>query len=621
MASMSPSLMVEIGANVAKLRTDMDRSINEISRLRRESDNHAKAMKATFEGSIAGISSAFVVFAAKATAAIYTVRQAWNFAKGGAEIEETKGILDNLARKYQTTSDSMVKSMREASQGLIADSNLASIALGGLAKGLKPEQMINLASAAALLGDTVGKNATEAFNDLSEALESGRAKALKGFAGATIDLKDTFGDLTDRLTGAEKAQAMYALVMIHATKLQKDQTAAVSDTADQMERIEAKWKNTTDTIRTYAMRATVAVYKFGLEINKWGSYLWRDEEGYKQSDAKLRALEGSGKSPVGTGVGGKSDSIAEYQKQIAEMKKLLQSRSDVSTAEKKSVTEAAKAVKEAEREKQEAIDLTTKAIAAEYEAVDQIIKDVNAGAQESLDSIIKQFEEVSRLYDDMTAKIEAANQQTIMGAFAGTGMGGPMGDLMSIISDTSVFDEAISTIEEYYSRRGDLASDLAAKEAAIEQANWQKKTAMVSYGFASMSALAQAFYNASNQRSKAAFTLYKAFAAAEATVDTYRAAQASYAWAASGKEILICDVMTGESAVCAWDALKTASMVSVAENTVRTRASAACAWAALDAVISCACVIAGDSAVCAWEASARTMFDSKYREGDSAVCA
>jgi len=366
------------------------------------------------------------------------------------------------------------------------------------------------------------KSKTTRLQAVCPLLESGRVKALKGYAGAAIDLKEVFGDLTDKLTAADKAQAMYALIMIHGTKLQHAQTKEVDETADALTRFETRLKNSLDTLKGYVAKAA------GLfaQVMEWS---------YK-TDRRYKFVAGQDRPQPKTGPVKLDDPLAEYKQQLAELVKFYKARQDAENADKKAgkqaAREAAEAVKEAEREKQEAIDLTTKAIAAEYEAVDQIIKDVKAGAQESLDSIIKQFEEVSRLYDDMTAKIEAANQQTIMGAFAGTGMGGPMGDLMSIISDTSVFDEAISTIEEYYSRRGDLASDLAAKEAAIEQANWQKKTAMVSYGFASMSALAQAFYNASNQRSKAAFTLYKAFAAAEATVDTYRAAQASYAWGA-----------------------------------------------------------------------------------------
>lgn len=553
MASMSPSLMVEIGANVAKLRTDMDRSINEISRLRRESDNHAKAMRSTFEGSIAGISSAFVIFAAKATAAIYTVRQAWNFAKGGAEIEETKGILDNLARKYQTTSDSMVKSMREASQGLIADSNLASIALGGLAKGLKPEQMINLASAAALLGDTVGKNATEAFNDLSEALESGRVKAIRGFAGATIDLKDTFGDLTDRLTAAEKAQAMYALVMIHATKLQKDQTSAVSDTADEMERIEARWKNTTDTIKTYAMRATVAIYKFGLEMNKWGSYLLRDEEGYKRSDAKLDALKGSGQASKG--VSGNNNSASEYQKQIAELKRLLQSRSEIAKSERNSASDTAKAVKDAEREKRDAIKESTDFVMAAWD------EESKAGeiAWQSYNSTIEY--QNSLLEEQAKILVELGNLQTsyqsqqgsnLQTAFgAGGEFGGYASDLYNTLNGNGEYEGVLKQMEDFAIQKSELIQKLSdeqyeqmygnlSREDQLQQL-WNdvsiardKQTMATRLSisksmFGGLSAVANAWYVASDSKSKAAFAAFKAFSIAESIATTYLMANLAFA--------------------------------------------------------------------------------------------
>ena len=118
---------------------------------------------------IEGLKKNWIAAAAVIGTAMIAVNKAWDLAKIGAEYAEQRGILDNLANKYKTTADDIVKSMQKASDGLIAKSDLMQTALGGLAKGLKPEQLTNLADAAKILGDAVGKDATTALKDLTEA--------------------------------------------------------------------------------------------------------------------------------------------------------------------------------------------------------------------------------------------------------------------------------------------------------------------------------------------------------------------------------------------------------------------------------------------------------------------
>lgn len=194
---------------------------------------------------IEGLKKNWIAAAAVITTAMIAVNKAWDLAKIGAEYAEQRGILDNLANKYKTTADDIVKSMQKASDGLIAKADLMQTALGGLAKGLKPEQLINLADAAKILGDAVGKDATTALKDLTEALETGRARGLKTYTGQTISLKDAFGELESKLTDVEKAQAMYDLTMMHAADLQNQQAKAVDNAADKIERMEASYNNAT----------------------------------------------------------------------------------------------------------------------------------------------------------------------------------------------------------------------------------------------------------------------------------------------------------------------------------------------------------------------------------------
>jgi len=182
-----------------------------------------------------GLSAAFAAIGLSA-------RKAWNMAEIAAEYEEQRDILNNLAQDYKLTADRIVDSMRRASNNLIADAELTKTALSGLSRGLNPDQMIALADAAKILSDTVGKTASETLQNLTEALETGRARGLKPYAGATLDLKDAFGDLESKMTATEKSQAMYNMVILYAAEMQSKQTKSISDTADAMEQLDAQYK-------------------------------------------------------------------------------------------------------------------------------------------------------------------------------------------------------------------------------------------------------------------------------------------------------------------------------------------------------------------------------------------
>lgn len=292
----------------------------------------------------------WIVAAAAIGAAMVTATQAWGMLKAGAEYDEQVGILNNLTAKYKTTADSILSDMKRASEGMIANSDLMKIALGGIAKGLGPEQLVNLANAATMLGDVIEGGPTAALKNLTEALESGRVRGLKAYAGTTIDLKASFGELESQLTDTEKAQAMYSLIMIHATKLQGDQTKAVDDTADKLDKLEARYNNIKLAIDRAFKTAIVATDDF---ISRYG----KGSINPLNIGANLLAslFEKKGTTGPNTyevpplGSGAKEDPLAEYKKQIEELKKLLQARKDASDAEKKGIRDAEAAERAAKR--------------------------------------------------------------------------------------------------------------------------------------------------------------------------------------------------------------------------------------------------------------------------------
>ncbi len=394
----------------------------------------------------------YIKVGAAIAAAMVVANRAYGLAKQGAEIEETKGILDNLARKYSTTADVIVASMKRTSDGMIANSDLAQIALGGLAKGLNPDQLINLADAARILGDSVGKNATEALNDLTQALESGRVKGLKQFAGTTIDLTTAFGDLESKMTDAEKAQAMYSLIMIHATNLQKQQTKAVSDTADTFERQQARYKEYADTFSVVVMKMTV---RLGDYLSAIGTAIQRTAQffGLMRDQTPSGATRSWGED---------ADPLAAYKKQIEDLKKTLATRVTSHSGSKagkegKVVNEDEEIEKWYQKYLQEQIKASK-----DYEtAMDNMQKSIQKGYEETQKAVDKYYADQRALrQDEIEARKHLLDMSEIEGRY----------HIDTLAERIELEKELLAITQKMEVKEGD-ASGLIAKQKAIRESN------------------------------------------------------------------------------------------------------------------------------------------------------
>lgn len=361
-----------------RITTDASGAVTGFSRVRDE----MKKTQSDTETMASKISGSWLAVSAAIAGAAVAANQAWGLLKAGAEYSEQEGVLNNLTQKYKMTADSMVQSMARASEGMVSNADLMQVAVGGLAKGLNPDQLINLADAAKILADTTGKDTTTALTELTAALETGRAKGLRGYAGATLDLGDAFGELESKLTAAERVQAMYLLTMTHATKLQKEQTKAVDGTMDSIERIEAKYKNMVSWMARAWKTAVVSVAE-GVEGY---ADLWHIMLG-KKGTTGPNVYE---VPPINS----EKDNLAEYNAQMAAIKKAAASR--VKPSGKKIDTD--KAIDAQWKSWME----TVKEISR---AEDDLFKQVDEGTKKSLESIIRNDKErgeaARNLYKDM----------------------------------------------------------------------------------------------------------------------------------------------------------------------------------------------------------------------------
>jgi hypothetical protein len=369
------SLTVEIAANIASLRTGIEEANSRVSSMEKQMARSSAKMQSSFETSVAGIKTAWIQGTAAIYASIATLSKAWELANIAASYDEQKGYLDNLSSQYKTSADEIVTSMQTASEGLISKTALMEVALGGLSKSLKPDQLIALSSAANTIGDAAGVNATEALKDLSYALETGKTKSLMPYVGTALDLKTTFGDLAEKMTAAEKAQAMYSVTMLYANKIQSQQSKEISNSADKFEQMTAKYENLKLQAGFFSKTILVAaadnltfsnsldisgekLANYTMEFIKSAAPVIRLIQLYKMLKQAKDEAETStyGKSNIATiqipdnAKPGANTAETEYQNQLASLKKILQARSDAEKAAKNMAKDAEKAAMDAQRE-------------------------------------------------------------------------------------------------------------------------------------------------------------------------------------------------------------------------------------------------------------------------------
>ena len=450
---------------------------------------------------IENLKNNWIAAAAVIGTAMIAANKAWGTLKTAADYDEQAGILNNLALKYKTTADSIISEMKRASDGQVASADLMKVALGGVAKGLKPEQLIKLADAARILGDSVGQNATVALTELSEALEAGRTRTLKGYAGAVIDIKGAFGDLESQLTGVEKAQAMYSLVMIHATKLQKEQKKAVDDTADTIEKIEAKYKD----LQLSVSRTWKAIVVSAVEGAAGMGTLFHIMFG-KQATKGPNTYD---VPPVGAGT--KEDPAAEYKKQIEELKKLLQARKDAEDASRNSASNAARAAAERERALDAYYKHEKEILVAIGKAEEDMVKEVESGVAKSLEGL--------RQAADLAEKLRTGNlsiSASTPDKFGNVNTQGAMQAQLEgeIVAANKLVELYAKDSEQYLlaqERKKLLTEKFNAEKKRLDIQSWENSAEIMSGQFGQIAGMM-------DQGNAEQFAAWKALAIGEATI-------------------------------------------------------------------------------------------------------
>ena len=346
-----------------------------IQRFADGTENAIKKVELSSAGMTKGFEKTWAGIAAGSAGAIYALQQfgawagkAWDMAKIGADYEEQRGILDNLGRKYGQTADEIVAAMDKAADSQIANADLMKTALAGVAKGLKPEQLIELSKAALILGDSVGVSAKQALDDLTQALETGRTKGLKNYLGTTLDLKTAFGDLESKMTEVEKSQAMYNLTMIASAELQAQQTTAVDGAADSIAQIEKKYADATLAVARFAKSLVVSTIDIFSSTDAMDNMSNTVDSLTFDRGGQAEAL--GGKPAAGNDKAEKAKAAA--QAQVDALKKQLEAREGIKKAAKEGTDTAKKAAADLAALQKKSFDAYLEGIGKEWDETERV---------------------------------------------------------------------------------------------------------------------------------------------------------------------------------------------------------------------------------------------------------
>lgn len=165
--------------------TILDALGNKVKQVGTES-NTASGAFGGFTGNLASMAGK----AAIAGAAIYTayeaIKKLGEIAQEGDKINDAADAFSRLSARAGVASDTLLNKLNVATKETISDFNLMKSANDGLQAGLSPEALVTLATAAKRLGDQVGIDTKQAFDGLTQAVESGRVGILKQY-GIMVD--------------------------------------------------------------------------------------------------------------------------------------------------------------------------------------------------------------------------------------------------------------------------------------------------------------------------------------------------------------------------------------------------------------------------------------------------
>ena len=215
-----------------------------------------------------------------------------------SQIDRGQGVseLTNSFRNLQEQSGgsaAALGALREATQGLISDTDLMAASNQALLAGLSPDQFQRVATAADTLGDAVGVNTKTAMDQLTMALTTGNERLLKQY-GILIDNKKaeedfakSIGTTADKLNESGKREAA-RIAILEKMEEQTKKLGSANDTAgDALQRVRVNASNLFDRFAQAINESSSLTF----EMNRLANALDSVANSADPAKRELKALE------------------------------------------------------------------------------------------------------------------------------------------------------------------------------------------------------------------------------------------------------------------------------------------------------------------------------------------
>lgn len=232
--------------------------------LKRGAQDAEKSVK-NLEKSSASTGQALFNIAAAAGAAAVTIKQIYNVAKGGAEIELTATRFDRLAASIGTTGDALRGDLADATDGLMSKAEQMQLAGDMMSLGLAKtsDQAVRLTKVASQLGMNMNQLTLTLSNQTTMRFDS-LGVAVAGFDERLQALKDTGMDVNEAFTEAFLQQA----------EAQIDKVGTIADTsAGKMMKFEAAVKDIGDAFKLWVATMSADAFSAMAQLITSGSRL------------------------------------------------------------------------------------------------------------------------------------------------------------------------------------------------------------------------------------------------------------------------------------------------------------------------------------------------------------
>ena len=194
------------------------------------SANGTKNFSKMAQGMTGGLVPAYAAFAAQ----VFALTAAFNFLRNAADLENLRKSQVSFAQSSGLAIKSVTNELQEASKGMLGFQEAAQAAAIGAAKGFSTSQLTQITEGAAKAAGALGRSFQDTFDRLLRGVSKAEPELLDEL-GITLRLEeatqrygDAIGKSRDKLTAAERSQAVFVETMRQLNDTFGDQEVLVN---------------------------------------------------------------------------------------------------------------------------------------------------------------------------------------------------------------------------------------------------------------------------------------------------------------------------------------------------------------------------------------------------------